>query len=111
MPCSTEAELNNSLLLHRDLAAIIVSSDKNKTKRVRQEFKDAVQRHEGFSLVCGLGDFAKLKIFVSRPRTFVLWSYLKQSRNEQPLPKYGVLHVTPLLTRDGSTMAMVAIFE
>ncbi|KAJ7620417.1 hypothetical protein FB45DRAFT_930173 [Roridomyces roridus] len=97
LPTRTQRELVGSVLIRSDVASLLTaaSEDRNETRRLREEMKDAVRRGVPCSLYCG----------VKVPGKGILTRNNDSSRN-----RFGMMHVTPLKDGDNAAAAFVAIF-
>ncbi|KAJ7641935.1 hypothetical protein FB45DRAFT_901391 [Roridomyces roridus] len=97
LPTRTQRELVGSALIRSDVASLLTaaSEDRNETRRLREEMKDAVRRGVPCSLYCG----------VKVPGKGILTRNNDSSRN-----RFGMMHVTPLKDGDNAAAAFVAIF-
>ncbi|KAJ7471103.1 hypothetical protein FB451DRAFT_1135399 [Mycena latifolia] len=95
LPTRTQRELHASPLIRHDIATLLTAGeDKNETRRLRDELKDAIRRGMPCSLYCG----------VKIPGKNIL------TRSDNARHKFGMMHMTPIKDADNVAVAFVAIF-
>ncbi|KAJ7765950.1 hypothetical protein DFH07DRAFT_916233 [Mycena maculata] len=95
LPTRTQKELLASPLIRNDIASLLTAGeDRNETRRLRDELKDAVRHGTPCSLYCA----------VKIPGKGIL------TRNDSCRHKFGIMHMTPIKDGDNVAVAFVAIF-
>ncbi|KAJ6611128.1 hypothetical protein B0H10DRAFT_376288 [Mycena sp. CBHHK59/15] len=95
LPTRTQRELLASPLIRNDIVALLTAGeDRNETRRLRAEVKDAVRRGTTCSVHCG----------VKVPGKNIL------ARTDYTKHRFGMMHMTPIKDSDGVAVAFVAIF-
>ncbi|KAJ7030244.1 hypothetical protein C8F04DRAFT_734949 [Mycena alexandri] len=95
LPTRTSRELHASPLIRNDIASLLTAGeDRNETRRLREELKDAIRRGSSCSLYCG----------VKIPAKGLL------TRSDSTRHKFGMMHMTPIKDGDNVAVAFVAIF-
>ncbi|KAJ6543557.1 hypothetical protein DFH09DRAFT_1282396 [Mycena vulgaris] len=95
LPTRTQRELVASSLIRNDITTLLTAGeDRNETRRLRDELKDAIRRGNPCSLYCG----------VKIPGKGIL------TRNDNSRHKFGMMHMTPIKDGDNVPVAFVAIF-
>ncbi|KAJ7727615.1 hypothetical protein B0H16DRAFT_1331502 [Mycena metata] len=81
LPTRTSRELHASPLIRNDIASLLTAGeDRNETRRLREELKDAIRRGSPCSLYCG----------VKIPTKGLL------TRSDSTRHKFGMMHMTPI---------------
>ncbi|KAF7299610.1 hypothetical protein HMN09_00966400 [Mycena chlorophos] len=96
LPTRTQREQLASPLIRSDVTSLITAAgdDRNETRRLREELKEAVRRGDPCSMYCG----------VKVPGKGLL------SRGENRV-RQGMLHMTPIKDADNVSVAFVVIFS
>ncbi|KAJ7107050.1 hypothetical protein C8R44DRAFT_885719 [Mycena epipterygia] len=95
LPTRTQREVLASALIRNDVASLLTAGeDRNDTRRLRDELKDAIRRGVPCSLYCG----------VKIPGKGLL------TRSDSSRHKFGMMHMTPIKDGDNVAVVFVAIF-
>ncbi|KAJ7112818.1 hypothetical protein C8R43DRAFT_133480 [Mycena crocata] len=95
LPTRTQRELYSSPLIRSDVASLLTAGeDRTETRRLRDDFKDAIRRGVPSSLYCA----------IKVPTKGLLL------RSDSSRHRFGMMHMTPIKDGDNVAVAFVAIF-
>ncbi|CAK5268929.1 unnamed protein product [Mycena citricolor] len=96
LPSRSPRDVNSSPLIRADVASLITAGeDRNETRHMREDVKDAIRRGVPLSLRCA----------IKVPNKGLLPRSTDISRH-----KFGMMHMTPIKDADNSAVAFVVIF-
>ncbi|KAJ7053594.1 hypothetical protein C8F01DRAFT_551376 [Mycena amicta] len=102
LPTRTQREQLASSLIRSDMASLITAGDgdRNETRRMREQLKDAVRRGVPCSMYCG----------VKIPGKGMGKGLLARNDDRACRYKFGMMHLTPIKDGDNVAVAFVSIF-
>ncbi|KAJ7052066.1 hypothetical protein C8F01DRAFT_1172916 [Mycena amicta] len=100
LPTRTQREQLASSLIRSDMASLITAGDgdRNETRRMREQLKDAVRRGVPCSMYCGVKIPGKGMGLLAR------------NDDRASRYKFGMMHLTPIKDGDNVAVAFVSIF-